>query len=118
MSITDSLKQERDQLFVTTAPQARSLKPGVTREQAKRFYTRETAVIAARVTRIQTGYGVDTVLMAIDRVIADGCTEVRTRGRWVSLWNTETGIGYQYGDKVSRDYIDVVFNQGNMARNY
>ena len=113
-----NLEKEREQLFENAGPQVRRLRPGYTREQAKRFYDRETAVLAARATRIKTDNGPDIIMLAIDRVVAAGHTEIREVGRWISLWHPRKSVGYQYGDKVSRDYINVVFNRGNMTRNY
>ena len=93
------------------------IRTGYTREQAVRMFARFEAVNLARRTPYQNTR--EKVAEGIDAIIADGFTKVvqLPRGR-VRLESDKEDSEYTFRYKVEADYIRVLFDLGELARNY
>ena len=89
---------------------------GVTREQLKRMFARREAVsLASRTPYIGAN---EKVKVGIDNIIADGFTEVIELPRGLVVLRNIEGESYSFRYRVEADYIRVLFDLGELARNY
>ena len=92
------------------------IRTGYTREQAVRMFARREAVsLASRTPYIGAN---EKVKVGIDNIIADGFTEVIELPRGLVVLRNIEGESYSFRYRVEADYIRVLFDLGELARNY
>ena len=100
-------------LFIRKGQQG-TLRKGITRAQAARYFRRRAAT--QRAAQIVCSNGV-TLKDEIDSIIAAGHDKISWEGiRWLYLGEDEDR--FRFGTKVEHDYIRVALNLGDFARNY
>jgi len=100
-------------MIIRQVGQCGTLRDKFTREQAERMFKRRDANEKAASTTFADSMSVKE---AIDKLIADGFTQVEQAGRWMRLGDGKEQ--WSFGDRVTRDYIQVALNVGEFERSY